>query len=77
VQISQPISQARAEMKERARGLTFHPSIAIRRSGHHTFEQTEDTPHVWNLVQCCDDVYLGSAGIREASIDASRQQRPD
>ena len=76
VQIRQAVAETRTEVQERGRGLAGHAPVPVGRAGRDTFEQHEDRPHLRNVVEGGDEVHLRRTGIREAHVDAVRDERP-
>src|SRR5580698_8603027 len=75
VQVRQTVGETGTEMKESASWLFCHARIAVRGTRHHAFEKTKHAAHFRDSVQCCHDVDFRSAGVREASINPSGNQR--
>ena len=76
VEVRKAVGEARPKMEKRRGGLFRHAAIAVRRTGHRAFKQSEDRAHALDLVQRGDEMHLGRARIREADLDARVHQRP-
>ncbi len=78
VQIREPVAESGPEMQQRRRGPALvHASVPVGGPGRDTFEQREDRAHLGHVVERGDEVHLRRARVREAGIDAVRDERPE
>ena len=60
-----------------AAGRTGHAAVAVGRAGGDAFEQREDRAHLGDVVERGDELHLRCTRVREAHVDAVRDQRAD
>ena len=77
VKVGESVGQARAEVQQRAGRTPGHSGVAVCRAGRDAFEQREDAPHAVDAIERRDEVHFRRAGVREAGIDAARDERAD
>src|SRR5271170_3449007 len=75
VQIRDAVSQARAEMEQRAGWLFGHARIAIRGSRYHSFEKAKHTTHLRHAVERGNEMHFRRAWVRETGVHFSSNQR--
>ncbi len=75
VEIGQAIAKAGAEMEEGRRRFPGHPRVTVGRSGDDALEKTQYAPHFRDPVKRGDQMYFGCARVREAGVNATREQR--
>ena len=49
-------------------------SVSVCGASHDPFEQTQHAAHAILLVERCDEVHLGRAGIRETHFDSASNE---
>jgi hypothetical protein len=75
VEVGEPVGEARSEVQQRRRRALGHAGVAVGHAGHHALEQPEHRPHPVDPIDRRHEVHLRRAGIREAHLDATRDER--
>ena len=75
VQIGEAVGEAGAEMQQRRGRLAGDPAVAVGGAGRDALEQAQHAAQTRIGVERADQMHLGSAGIGEANLDATIDQR--
>ncbi len=75
VEIGEAIGETGAKMQKSACRFFRHPCIAVRSSGHDTFEEAEHATYFQRSVKRCDEMNFRGAGVGEARLNSSCHQR--
>ena len=58
VQVGNAVPQTRPQMGQCDRRTASHTAVAVSRSRHDAFKQSQDTAHVGVVVQCRHEMHL-------------------
>ena len=77
VQVGEPVAESWTEMEQRRGGPFGHAGVAVGGTGGDSLEEGEHAAHLGHVVEGSDEVHLGRAGVHEAHVDATVDQRAD
>ena len=75
--LASPLPRPGPEVQQRRGRPVGHARVAVGRAGGDALEQREHAAHLGHVVERGDEVHLRRAGVREADVDAARDERAD
>ena len=77
VQVGEPVAEPRSEVEQGGGRTIGHAPVSVGGSGGDPLEECEHAVHLGHGVERGNEVHLGCAGVHEARVDATRDQRAD
>ena len=75
VQIGESVPETGTEMKQSACRFLSHAGVAVRGSGHNSFEQAQHASHFSDSIKSSNDMDFRRARVCKAGVYPSGQQR--
>src|SRR5208282_2630212 len=75
VEVREAIAEAGAEMEKRPCGFLGHPRVTVRRSSDDSLKKTQYATHFCDAVKRGDQMNFRCAGVGEAGVNATAEQR--